>query len=243
MVWQWGHCAHGRSSGEHPWRQRWHPGVSHHLPASRCCHPPQNNPRTSQMGRHPQNPTPSSPPGPQNPPRVPETTTPPPPNPPFGYRNRPHRASARPGYPKPHLPPPKRAPHDLSCMMTDPGGVPTSTDDAGVLVVAAVVPPPAQVEAVGQARLAAGAPHVVQQHGPAAEPEKTEDGGGDGGTAAQLAAHHLGVGEVPVVVADGAPGAAVPHLHPPAAAPVAVRQPHAGTCGRATAQPRRGGGP
>jgi len=106
----------------------------------------------------------------------------------------------------------------------------TSANDAGVLVMAAVVLSPAQVEAVGQASLAAAAAHVIQQDGPAAVAEGAEDGGGEGSAAAQLPAHHLGVGEVPVVVADGAPRAAVPHLHPPAAAPVPVRQPHAATC-------------
>lgn len=106
----------------------------------------------------------------------------------------------------------------------------TSANDPSVLVVAAVVLPPAQVEAVGQASLAAAAAHVIQQDGPAAVAEGAEDGGGEGGATAQLPAHHLGIGEVPVVVADGAPGAAVPHLHPPTAAPVPVRQPHAATC-------------
>lgn len=120
----------------------------------------------------------------------------------------------------------------------------TSAHHARVLVMAAVVLPPAQVEAVGQAHLVPVAPHVIQQHGPAAVPEGTQDGGGDGGPAAQLPAHHLRVGEVPVVVAHRAPRPAVPHLHPTAAAPVAVRQPHAATCGWAPAQPLRetGGG-
>lgn len=118
----------------------------------------------------------------------------------------------------------------------------TSAHDARVLVMAAVVLPPAQVEAVGQARLVPVAPHVIQQHGPAAVPERTQDGGGDGGPAAQLPAHHLRVGEVPVVVAHRTPRPAVPHLHPTAAAPVAVRQPHAATCGWAPAQPLRESG-
>jgi len=118
----------------------------------------------------------------------------------------------------------------------------TSAHDARVLVMAAVVLPPAQVEAVGQARLVPVAPHVIQQHGPAAVPERTQDGGGDGGPAAQLPAHHLRVGEGPVVVAHRTPRPAVPHLHPTAAAPVAVRQPHAATCGWAPAQPLRESG-
>lgn len=106
----------------------------------------------------------------------------------------------------------------------------TSTNDPGILVVAAVVLSPAQVEAVSQASLAATAAHIIQQHGPAAIAEGAEDGGGESCAAAQLPTHYLGVGEVPVIVADGAPGAKVLHLHPPTAAPIAIGQPHATTC-------------
>lgn len=255
VAWNCGPCACSRRSREHPREQRWHPRFGRPLPASRCCRPPRT------MG-------PQDIPNRQGPTRVKSITrlsAGPPKNRTACLRPSSKHPQTRSlgaattslgtsacrcptGVPRTPSPPartsiPALAAASPTAAPSDARSPPASTDDAGVLVVPAVVLPPAQVEAVGQPRLAAGAPHVVQQHGPAAEAEEAEDGGGDGVAAAQLPAHHLRVGEVPVVVADGAPGAAVPHLHPPAAAPVAVRQPHAATCGWAPAQPRGGGGP
>lgn len=68
---------------------------------------------------------------------------------------------------------------------------------------------PAQVEAVAQAGLRAGATHVVQQHGAAAVAEVAEARGTQRRPAARLAAGHARVREVPVIVAHGAPAPGV----------------------------------
>jgi len=109
----------------------------------------------------------------------------------------------------------------------------TDTDHAGVLVVSAVVDAPAQAVAALQPGLAATAVDVVQQDLAAAVPEVGVLVRREGRAAAHLAAHHLGVGQVPVVVTHGAPAAPVVHLH---AALAGVATPHkpdgAVTCGQ-----------
>lgn len=100
----------------------------------------------------------------------------------------------------------------------------TITHDAHVLVVVAVVDAPAVAPALAQRRLPALAVHVVQEDGPAALPEGHGRRQGDGVAAAQLAAHHVGVHDVPVVVAHRAPRAVVEDLQAALAAAGPVGQ-------------------
>ena len=88
----------------------------------------------------------------------------------------------------------------------------TCTDDACVLLVGADVGLPAAVGAEAQLLLTAPAGQLAQPHGPRALPEEGASGGGQRAPAAQLAAGHSGVPQVPAVVAHGAPAPAVPHL-------------------------------
>lgn len=60
---------------------------------------------------------------------------------------------------------------------------------------------------------------------PHAGPEALRAGRLQGLPAAQLAAHDVGIWQVPGVLADGAPRALAVHLHPAGAAPGAARQP------------------
>lgn len=78
--------------------------------------------------------------------------------------------------------------------------------------------------ALAQRRLPALAVHVVQEDGPAALPEGHGRRQGDGVAAAQLAAHHVGVHDVPVVVAHRAPQAVVQDLQAALAAAGPVGQ-------------------
>ena len=103
------------------------------------------------------------------------------------------------------------------------GGLFTGTDDAGVLVVSAVVGAPAQTVAARQHELVAGAVHVVQEDLSAAVAEVGVAERRRGPAALDLPAHHLGVLQAPVVVAHRAPAAPVVHLH---AALAAVPPPH-----------------
>lgn len=107
----------------------------------------------------------------------------------------------------------------------------TSADDAGILVVPAVVLPPAQVEAIRQVSLQASTIHVVQKNGPGTVTKVAQDSGRDRRPAAHLPADHLGIGEIPIVVTHRAPGVAVQNLHPALAAAVPIRQPDVATCG------------
>lgn len=89
----------------------------------------------------------------------------------------------------------------------------TIADDSHVLVVVAVVDAPSVAPALAQCRLLALAVHVVQEDGPAPLAEGHGCRHGDGVAAAQLATHHVGVYDVPVVVAHRAPGSVVEDLH------------------------------
>ena len=95
----------------------------------------------------------------------------------------------------------------------------TGADQSCVLAVVAVAPAPGASGTVPQRLLPASAPHVVHPHGPCARAEPGPAGGGQRAPAAQLAAGHGGVPQVPAVVAHGAPAPAVPHLQA-AGAPV-----------------------
>lgn len=106
---------------------------------------------------------------------------------------------------------------------------PTFTDDTGILSVDAVVYAPTVVPAEQQGGLVPVAPHVVQEDVAAAGAEVSAARGGRGGAAAQLAAHHLRLAQVPEVVAHRPPAAPVPHLHAALAAVPAVSQPQVGT--------------
>lgn len=76
-------------------------------------------------------------------------------------------------------------------------------------MVATVVHTPAQAEAGCQAGLAALAVHVVQQDVPRAVAEEGVGSGSQGGPTAQLTADHSSVWQPPVIVAHGAPQAAM----------------------------------
>lgn len=85
--------------------------------------------------------------------------------------------------------------------------------DGHVLVVVAVVDAPAMAPALAQGCLPALAVHVVQEDGSAPLAEGHGSREGDGVAAAQLATHHVGIHNVPVIIADCPPGAIVEDFH------------------------------
>lgn len=89
----------------------------------------------------------------------------------------------------------------------------TIAHNSHVLVVVAVVDAPAVAPALAQGCLPALAVHVVQEDGPTPLAEGHGSWQGDGMATAQLATHHVGIHDVPVVVADRPPGAVVEDLH------------------------------
>ena len=95
----------------------------------------------------------------------------------------------------------------------------TWADDPRVLLVSAVVPPPASGRAP---------PHVglisIRPDGPWSHPEVSRPRGIEGFSTAQLPAHHVGIVQVPAVITDGAPGALVKDLHSPGAGTAPVHQ-------------------
>lgn len=93
----------------------------------------------------------------------------------------------------------------------------TIAHNSHVLVVIAVVDAPAMAPALAQGRLPALAVHIVQEDGSAPLAEGHGGREGDGVATAQLATHHVGVHDVPVVIADCPPGAIVEDLHAPLA--------------------------
>ena len=104
----------------------------------------------------------------------------------------------------------------------------TCTDDAGILHVPAVVHTPAVVPAHLEGGLVPTALHVIQEDAARAEAEACVARGGRGLAAAQLPAHHLGITQVPHVVAHCPPSAAVVHLHATLAAVPPAGEPQAG---------------
>lgn len=101
----------------------------------------------------------------------------------------------------------------------------TCADDAGVLVVAAVVGEPAAVQAPPECALGPHALHVVQGDGALASAEMRPPGGRHSLAAGQLPAHHLGIAQVPAVVTHGPPAAIVVQLHAALAPVTAIGQP------------------
>ena len=104
----------------------------------------------------------------------------------------------------------------------------TCTDDAGILHVPAVVHTPAVVPAHLEGGLVPTALHVIQEDAARAEAEACVARGGRGLAAAQLPAHHLGITQVPHVVAHCPPSAAVVQLHATLAAVPPAGEPQAG---------------
>lgn len=115
--------------------------------------------------------------------------------------------------------------YDSLCKYINYDSTRTWADDAGILVVSAVVLTPAQVEAEGKLRLLARTRHIVQQDGDQAVAEESLVLGLDGGSAAQLSAHHQGIEHVPLVITHRPPEVFVAHLHPALAAAVPVHHP------------------
>lgn len=93
----------------------------------------------------------------------------------------------------------------------------TIAHNSHILVVVAVVDAPAVAPAFAQGCLPALAVHVVQEDGPTPLAEGHGSREGDGVATAQLATHHVGIHDVPVVVTHCPPGAVVEDLHPPLA--------------------------
>lgn len=106
---------------------------------------------------------------------------------------------------------------------------PTCTDDTGILAVGAVVHAPSVVSTEQQGGLVPMAPQVVQEDVATASTEVSIAWGGYGRATAQLAAHHLCLTQVPVVIAHRPPAASIPHLHAALAAMPAAGQPQVGT--------------
>lgn len=93
----------------------------------------------------------------------------------------------------------------------------TIAHNSHILVVVAVVDAPAVAPALAQGSLPALAVHVVQEDGPTPLAEGHGGWEGDGMATAQLATHHVGIHNVPVIVTDCPPGAIVEDLHSPLA--------------------------
>ena len=83
---------------------------------------------------------------------------------------------------------------------------------------------PAAMGAEPQLALTAPAGQLAQPHGPRALPKEGASGGGQRAPAAQLAAGHGGVPQVPAIVAHGPPAPAMPHLQAAGTAVGAVGQ-------------------
>lgn len=71
--------------------------------------------------------------------------------------------------------------------------------------------------ALAQGCLPALAVHIVQEDGPTPLAEGHGSWEGDGMATAQLATHHIGIHNVPVIITDCPPGAVVEDLHSPLA--------------------------
>ena len=108
----------------------------------------------------------------------------------------------------------------------------TRADDAGVLVVPAVVGEPAIVRALPQLGFIPRALHVVQCDVAGASVEVALGWSRQGLATAELPAHHPGVHQVPAVIAHSAPRAAVEDLHPALTPVTAVPQPQGRAWGR-----------
>lgn len=102
----------------------------------------------------------------------------------------------------------------------------TWTDDPCVLLVAAVVLLPLRWT-LPQVPLLARAVQLIQVDGPAARWEQAPLARHvDGVAAAKLAAHHVSVAHVPLVIAHCAPSTVIPQLHAASAAVRSTGQPH-----------------
>ena len=107
----------------------------------------------------------------------------------------PRAAPAHPGWtPSPSL---TRAPH------------------TSILLMLAVALPPGLRSTVPQGGLLAPASHLIQPDAPISRAKCRGPQGFQGPATAQLLTHHLGLCQAPGVITHGAPGAAVPDLHPP----------------------------
>ena len=100
----------------------------------------------------------------------------------------------------------------------------TWADDPHVLLVSAVVPPPAPQRAVPHVGLLSCAVQIVQPDGPWSCPKVSRPRGIEGFSTAQLPAHHVGIIQVPGAIIDGAPGALVKDLHSPGAGTAPVHE-------------------
>ena len=100
----------------------------------------------------------------------------------------------------------------------------TWADDSRILLVSAVVPPPAPGRASPHLGFISCAVHVVQPDGTWSHPEVSRPRGIEGFSTAQLPAHHASIIQVPAVITDGAPGALVKDLHSPGAGTAPVHQ-------------------
>ena len=112
----------------------------------------------------------------------------------------------------PFSPSPTPGPHSPRA---DPGPSLTRAPHTSILVVLAVALPPGLRSTVPQGGLPAPAPHLVQPDAPVSRAKHRGPHGFQGRATAQLLTHHLGLCQAPGVIAHGAPGAAVPDLHPP----------------------------
>lgn len=116
----------------------------------------------------------------------------------------------------------------------------TCADDPSILVVAAVMDSPAEAVAGGEEGLAAVAVDVVQEDAPRAVAEIGVALVIQGLAAAHLLAHHAGIAQAPVIVADGAPVPAVEDLHPALAGVGPAHQTDAAVTWRVTARGEKG---
>lgn len=101
----------------------------------------------------------------------------------------------------------------------------TITQDRHIFIVKAVVDTPAPAATLAQRRFLPTAFHIIQENGPSALAKGEGPRHRQCQPTAQLTTHHVGIHNVPVIVANAAPGTAVHDLQAPSAAAWTPYQP------------------
>lgn len=100
----------------------------------------------------------------------------------------------------------------------------TWADNSCILLMPAVMPPPAMGMALPNTRFFSITVHLIQPDGPCSFPKMSRTDGINGPSTAQLFAHHVGIIQVPAVITDGAPGALMIDLYSPSTTPASIYQ-------------------
>lgn len=100
----------------------------------------------------------------------------------------------------------------------------TWADNACILLMPTILPPPAMWMALWNTRFFSITVHLVQPDGPCSFPKMSRTSGVNGHSTAQLSAHHMGIPQVPAVITDGAPRALMIDLYSPSTATTSIYQ-------------------